>query len=296
MGGLVRGGDGLVLNKYRHLADPYLTPMAKRMSSVHPDILSWIAFAFAILAGVSFWAAGRYGYHLLLLAFLAILLNALFDALDGWVARLTNVASKRGDFLDHVLDRYADAFIIGGIVLSAYSHFTVGLLALLGVIFTSYMGTQSQALGLDRNYGGLMGRADRLVYLLLATLVQWAFVLVYDRAHLFTLDVGGGYPVTVLELLLIWIALAGHITAVQRGVVSWRALSEQMVHEGNGKEGPKGGPGPDGVTVEVAEEVPRNEGEGDPDKATEGDADDGPEGDADDGPGGVEDTPKTPPD
>jgi archaetidylinositol phosphate synthase len=281
MGGLVRGGDGLVLNKYRHLADPYLTPMAKRLSSVHPDIISWIAFAFAVLAGASFWAAGRYGYHLLLLAFLAMLLNALFDALDGWVARLTKVASKRGDFLDHVLDRYADAFIIGGIVLSAYAHFTVGLLALLGVIFTSYMGTQSQALGLDRNYGGLMGRADRLVYLLLATLVQWAFILVYDRAHVFTLDVGGGYPVTILELLLIWIAIAGHITAVQRGVASWRDLTEQMGRDGKIEAGAKASPDADAVTVEVSDEAPPEEGDRDPDGASEEGPEEGPEGLAD---------------
>ncbi len=252
----------MVLNKYRDLADPYITPLAKRMSSVHPDTLSWVAFLFAVLAGVSFWAAGEFSYHLLLLAFLAIGLNALFDALDGWVARLTGIASRRGDFLDHVLDRYADAFIIGGIVLSAYSHFTVGLLALLGVIFTSYMGTQSQALGLDRNYGGLLGRADRLMLLLLATLAQWVVILIFDQAHLFTLDVGGGYRVTVLELLLIWIAIAGHITAVQRGLFSWRGLTE-LVERGT-EEGREAAPASDteAVTVEIGEgSSPEDEGD-----------------------------------
>ena len=92
----------MVLNRYRSMADPYLTPIAKRMVGVHPDVLSWLAFAFAVLAGASFWAAGAINHHLLLLAFLAIALNSVLDALDGWVARLAGIASKRGDFFSSV--------------------------------------------------------------------------------------------------------------------------------------------------------------------------------------------------
>jgi archaetidylinositol phosphate synthase len=270
MGGLVRGGDGVVLNQYRSMADPFLNPLAKRLSGVSPDALTWIALLFSILAGLSFWLAGELSYHYLLLAFFAIILNALFDALDGWVARITGKASKRGDFLDHVLDRYADAFIVGGIVLSIYSHFTVGLLAILGVFFTSYMGTQSQALGLARDYGGILGRADRLVLLLMFTLGQWSFITVADHAYVVELDIGSElYAVTVLEILLIWFALAGHLTAVQRGWASWKGLTEQQDDEGakegspsEGSEKQEDGSEDEAVTVEVVDDTPVGDGNG----------------------------------
>jgi archaetidylinositol phosphate synthase len=252
------------------MADPFLNPLAKRLSGVSPDALTWIALLFSILAGLSFWLAGELSYHYLLLAFFAIILNALFDALDGWVARITGKASKRGDFLDHVLDRYADAFIVGGIVLSIYSHFTVGLLAILGVFFTSYMGTQSQALGLARDYGGILGRADRLVLLLMFTLGQWSFITVADHAYVVELDIGSElYAVTVLEILLIWFALAGHLTAVQRGWASWKGLTEQQDDEGakegspsEGSEKQEDGSEDEAVTVEVVDDTPVGDGNG----------------------------------
>ena len=236
----------MVLNKYRKSADPWLLPMARRLSGVSPDTLSWLAFACAVPAGALLWLAGEVSYHLLLPASLLLFLNAVLDALDGWVARLAGKASPRGDFLDHVLDRYADIFIVGGIALSAYCGLGIGLLALLGVILTSYMGTQAQALGLPRNYGGVLGRADRLVLLVIAPVVQWAWQLASGRPEILTIDVWGGHGVTVLEVLMVWFALGGHSTAIWRAIASWRELTQRMT----GGHGPEGqgstGPGKEG--------------------------------------------------
>jgi archaetidylinositol phosphate synthase len=199
----------MVLNSYRGNAEPYLLPLAKRLRNVEPNTLTWIAFVFAVFAGISFYMNDIW---LLLVADLCIFLNALFDALDGKVAKITGKASRRGDFLDHVLDRYADVFIIGGIMLSIHCNWIIGLLALLGVIFASYMGTQAQALGCKRDYGGILGRADRLVILILVPLIQF---LAYIDSN------GKFWLFTPIEYAMIWFAVAGHITAVQRGVRTW---------------------------------------------------------------------------
>ena len=219
----------MVLNRYRAMADSFMVPLAKRFSGYSPDTLSWLAFAMAVPAGFLFWAAGAWSYHILLLAMLAIAISAGFDALDGWVARLTGRASKRGDFLDHVLDRYADAFIIGGIAFSAFCHLWVGLLGLLGVLFTSYMGTQAQALGLRRDYGGILGRADRMAMLFFAPFFQWLWTAITHDLAVVTVKVGDvRYGITLLEMLVIWFAIAGNATAMQRALRSWRELSEGM--------------------------------------------------------------------
>jgi archaetidylinositol phosphate synthase len=205
----------MVLDSHRKEADPFLMPMARRLRYVEPNTLTWIAFIFAVLGGYFFFTGNRW---FLLLAAICILLNALLDALDGKVAKIMNKTTKRGDFLDHTLDRYADVFIIGGIMLSIHCDWFIGLLALLGVIFASYMGTQSQALGCKRDYGGILGRADRLAILILVPLIQFlAYFYMDGRIWLFT----------PMEYAMIWFAFAGHVTAIQRGVRTWNNLGKR---------------------------------------------------------------------
>ncbi len=204
----------MVLNSFRNTADPFLIPLAKRLRRVNPNTLTWWAFLFAVLAGILFYSSEVW---MLLIADLCIILNALLDALDGKVAKIANRTSKRGDFLDHTLDRYADVFIIGGIMLSAWCDWTIGLLAILGVLFASYMGTQAQALGCERDYGGILGRADRLIILIIVPLVQF----------LVSMELNGKFWIfTPMEYAMVWFAIAGHVTAIQRGVRTWNRLGK----------------------------------------------------------------------
>jgi archaetidylinositol phosphate synthase len=248
----------MVLNKYRSKVEPLMKPIARKLENVNPDVLSWLAIVFGAVAGYLFIAAWDYHHHLLLLAFLAIILNAALDALDGYVARYAGKASKLGDFLDHVLDRYADAFIFGGIAVSGYCHTPVGIVAIFGVFFTSYMGTQGQAIGLKRNYGGILGRADRLALLLLFTLVQWVYIVATDDLYLGTLDIWGtSYSLTLLEVFMIFVAVFGNLTALQRGIAAWKDIKRMEADGTLGQpESPQGL-----VTVEAVDEDPDEEAE-----------------------------------
>jgi archaetidylinositol phosphate synthase len=203
----------MVLDRYRAVADRLLVPVAARLVRVNPDTVSWSALAAAAGAGISF-ALGGAGF--LTIALFLVLANSYLDALDGKIAKLAGKASPRGDFLDHVLDRYADVFMIGGVAFSIYSQLWVGTLAVLGVLLTSYMGTQAQALGQGRLYAGLLGRADRLVLLFLGGLLQ---LLVSPSGMVFW---GAFEP---LEWFMVLFAVLGHATAVQRAWVTWRRLS-----------------------------------------------------------------------
>ncbi len=120
---------------------------------------------------------------------------------------MANKASKRGDFLDHAIDRYADVFMVGGLALSSWCDVRIGLLAIVGMLLTSYMGTQAQAIGYKRDYSGLLGRADRLVLLMITPLIQH-IILHYN------FQMPWGF--SLLEWVLIYFAVMGNITAVQR--------------------------------------------------------------------------------
>lgn len=212
----------MVLDAKRDKADFLLLPLAKRMEKINPNTLTVYAFLCAIFAGLFFFmnepANLRPAYLFVALIFLC--LNALFDALDGRVAKLWRKDSKRGDFLDHLLDRYADIFIIGGIALSPYCDVFLGFLALLGVLMTSYVGTQAEATGSGRIYAGMMGRADRLVLLMIAVLLQ----IVFLYADTFRIGFEGYFAFTVLEYVMIIFAVLGHATALQRAVLAWKRI------------------------------------------------------------------------
>lgn len=185
----------------------------------HPNTLSILAIISALAAGVSFTQKGSL---YLGLAFLFVLLNSLFDSMDGKIARKKGIESPLGDFTDHVLDRYADLFMLGGIAFGPYCSVELGLLAITGVFMGSYMGTQAQAVGAGRNYGGILGRADRLVLLMLFTLVQVIFIA--SGVH----KVGIGWLVLYpLGWLMVWFAIAGNIMALQRGYRTWKWFKEE---------------------------------------------------------------------
>jgi archaetidylinositol phosphate synthase len=191
-----------------------------RVQGLSPNLLSWVSVTLAALTGILLFLSGRIsGALALLAALIALSMSSLFDALDGKVARIRGVASKRGDFLDHVLDRYADIFIITGVFFSVYAREWVALFALLGILLTSYMGTQAQAVGVGRIYGGALGRADRLVILLLVIALH--LFLDPDATLLFGY---GGLRFTIMEYALLLFGVLGNLTAVQRALATWRRL------------------------------------------------------------------------
>lgn len=209
----------MVLDSRRREADAFLLPLAQRLSNVNPNTLTWIALLSATLAGISYYFGGVVG---LSLALLFVFFNALFDALDGRVAKLTGKASARGDFLDHVLDRYADILVLGGISFGTYCPLPLGFLAVLGVLLASYMGTQAQAVGVGRQYGGLLGRADRLVLLIVVT----AFQLLVDPSGTYVLGIAP-LSLTFLAWLMVLFAILGHSTALQRALSTWKKLASR---------------------------------------------------------------------
>src|SRR6056297_2173128 len=201
----------MTLDRFRWVADRALDPFvgAARTVGLSPNGVSVIAFVLAVAAGGVYAVAA--GQPLLYLAgAVLVFLNGWLDLVDGALARELSVASSAGDLLDHVLDRYADIVIIVGLA-AGIGQWALGIAAVTGVLMTSYLGTQAQAVGLDRVYGGLLGRADRLA-LTGATGVLAAFV---------TDPVAG---LTVVGWLLAVFAVVGHVTALQRFYHAMSAL------------------------------------------------------------------------
>lgn len=202
----------MTLNDLRGWAHKLIEPLAAlaEKSGIAPNQLSVLSLVFAAMAA-AFYILSASNIEMLYAAALMVLLNAILDTMDGALARRIGKANLKGDFLDHVIDRYADMFFLGGIIFAGYAPWPIGLLAVIGVFLTSYIGTQAQALQLGRYYGGMMGRADRLTLIFLATIGN----AVYSN------DLAG---LPILGWVLAATMISSHITALQRFIHIWKRL------------------------------------------------------------------------
>lgn len=221
----------MVLDGQRARVDFALTPVARKLINVNPNTISWVGLILALLCGVIFYLSGDADREwLLIVGAVMVIVSGYFDALDGKVAKLSGKAGPKGDYLDHVFDRYADVFMIGGIAFCAYwCNPYLGMLALVGVLLTSYMGTQAQAIGAPRLYAGLLGRADRVVLSTIFPIIQYvAIVLGYPEIVI------GDFSISWLEIMMLWFAVVGNLTAIQRAIITWRNLGK--MYDGEKKE------------------------------------------------------------
>ena len=95
--------------------------------------------------------------------------SALFDTLDGMVARLTKTSSDSGETFDAAVDRYNEFFFLAGLayVFRQDARILVLVLAaLLGSFMVSYATAKAEALHVKPPRGA-MRRAERATYLTL---------------------------------------------------------------------------------------------------------------------------------
>jgi phosphatidylglycerophosphate synthase len=133
-------------------------------------------------------------------------LTAFFDVIDGAVARKSGTASVFGAFFDSTLDRVADGFLLGGLVVFYATHpvhgnpvmVAVTTAGLVASLLTSYTRARAEGLGIDAKLG-LLQRPERITLL---AAPQAFFGLALD-----------GWVLAVIVMLL---SVTAWITVVQR--------------------------------------------------------------------------------
>ncbi len=193
-----------MLHLFRPLKERLLLPVGERLAHTSPNTITVLSLFPGLLAGVAWWMGG---WGFLAAAGLLTLLNGLLDLLDGHLARRYGRMSALGDFLDCVVDRYTDVAILMGIGFSPYATPLLAHLAIVAVLLVSFLGTQSQASGGARVEGGILGRAERHVLLILVPYVQ-----IVSEA----LGAPRWGRFTPVEWLLVVLAVLGHATALYR--------------------------------------------------------------------------------
>lgn len=198
-----KGWDGAVS---RWLNRPLSRPLSRLLvrTGISPNAVSVLAFVLA-LAGAAVIAAGATWPLLVVAGGLLVQLASVVDGVDGEVARASLRESAAGEFLDTVLDRVADAAIVGALAFAAGGEtaWVIGAAALFGSLAVPFVKA-----AFHRSFGRPLpapparlgaGRDLRLA------LVALACVLLQPLAG------------------LVAVAVVANAEAVRRFVTGWRA-------------------------------------------------------------------------
>ena len=183
---------------YLRLIEPVVEFMVRH--HVSPNLLTSIGTLCTIAGGVAF-ATG----HIMVAGWI-IAVTAIFDVLDGLVARRSGRATVFGAFYDSTLDRVADGALLGGIawffatdpVHKSSLILGITLAGIVGTFLTSYTRARAEALGINAKVG-VVQRAERVT-------------LLSAPQALFGLVLNGWVFIAVVTIL----SVTAWITAVQR--------------------------------------------------------------------------------
>jgi CDP-diacylglycerol--glycerol-3-phosphate 3-phosphatidyltransferase len=186
----------MLSSKFGHLLDKPLSSIARKLD-INPNFITISGFFITTAAAVTI------PYNLKLGGILTFF-GGLFDMFDGIVARVNEKATDFGAFLDSVLDRYSDSFLLLGFWWYFFKNdSTVGMFltigTLIGTLIISYTKARAEGLGRDC-HTGLMERPERIILMIFGALSGW-----------------------VLPIMWIMCTLT-HITAIQRIYHVWRLM------------------------------------------------------------------------
>jgi phosphatidylglycerophosphate synthase len=131
---------------------------------IHPDAVSYGSVVASALAAICFWQSSKVP-ALLIPAALLCYVRLWLNMLDGMVALAAGKASLRGELLNDLPDRVSDAIIFAGVAHSGLCNPASGYWAAIFALLTAYVGTFGQALGVGRQFGGIMAKPWRMVVL-----------------------------------------------------------------------------------------------------------------------------------
>jgi phosphatidylglycerophosphate synthase len=132
--------------------------------NVHPNTVSYSSIGAAAAAALCFWQAGKVP-ALLIPAAGFCYLRLWFNMLDGMVALASAQASRTGEIANELPDRISDVLIFVGAAHSGLCHPLTGYWAAIFALFVAYVGTLGQAVGVQREFSGIMAKPWRMVAL-----------------------------------------------------------------------------------------------------------------------------------
>ncbi len=185
LGKLKKHSDGLVS---RYLNRPISTRITRFLvkTKVTPNQISFFSFLLCLISSVLFLKGG---YATLLSGAVFAQIASIIDGCDGEIARLKYQSTAFGGWFDAVLDRYADAFLLFGLICHIYFlndnflYIIIGFLALIGTFMNSYTADKYDTLMKKRlgpkDHYFRIGRDVRILIIFLGALINQILLILF---------------------------------------------------------------------------------------------------------------------
>ncbi len=190
-----------MLDKMRPQVKILLDPLAEKLN-INPNIITIIGLLMSVVSAYMF-ATGS-----LLIGGIFIGLSGFVDIIDGAVARKHSSTTPFGGILDSTSDRFADAFILIGIIYGGFVYWIIGVLALHASLTVSYVRARAESEGIKCNVG-IAERPERLVILMAGAFLGYIF-----------------NPM-IMGLAVVLVMILGYITVFQRLYHSRKELKDK---------------------------------------------------------------------
>jgi CDP-diacylglycerol--glycerol-3-phosphate 3-phosphatidyltransferase len=180
-----------------------LQPLINALWDVHPDVLTWAALGVSLIAAGVLYSANEHP-TIALVAVPLLLLRLMLNALDGMLAKQTGKARAAGEVINELSDRLSDVAIFLAFAFWPDIKVHLVLLAIIAMFIVSYVGILGKAVGANREYGGLLGKADRMILLMVACVI---YAVAPDRRL---------YNFSIFEVMFVLFIPLASITLLQR--------------------------------------------------------------------------------
>lgn len=199
-----------MLTKLKKRIQQMLTSEAKVAHKIGltPNKISIIGFILAFASATTYALTPNQPPWLLILATIFLLTSGFCDTLDGIVARTFQQSTVFGGFFDSILDRYADAAVYAGIIISGLCNPIWGLAALAGSVLVSYSRARAEAAGIKMESVGFAERAERMLILAVSSIIAFFYL-------------------PVLNYGIILLAVLSNFTVIQRELHVYNQLKKK---------------------------------------------------------------------
>jgi phosphatidylglycerophosphate synthase len=130
----------------------------------------------------------------------------VIDMFDGAVARASNRVTRFGATFDHVIDRYAEFFIVIGVILGSYTDWLWGVFALFSMLMASFTRAKAESVGgLKSCTVGIAERQEKLIIIIGASIITPLLP-----------------SIQILNYAMILVGILSSITVIQRLDYTWK--------------------------------------------------------------------------
>lgn len=145
-------------------------------AKIHPDVFSYASIVCAAIAAWLFWQSRTHPRYIVLAVAFA-LLRLWLNMFDGMVALEAGKASKKGEIVNDLPDRISDVLIFAGIAHSGWCNAFYAYWVAIASVLVAYVGLFGQAVGVQREFSGVMAKPWRIVVLSIGALITMFLVL-----------------------------------------------------------------------------------------------------------------------